>query len=153
MEEERIEEMADEISGEITDETAREIESLREELNKLRTEADVNAAMLEAGVKNATAVRGVLEDYVSQNRSEDGSVSGLSDRLAELAEDAETAFLFKDSSPKFLGSLPGEARIDSQLSGEEMGYEAELRSARESGNFLEVIRLKQEAAKEGIILI
>lgn len=153
MEEERTEEMTHEISEETNSEDAREIESLRETLIKLRTESDVNAAMLEAGVKNAAAVRGVLEDYVSKNISEDGSVPGLSDRLAELAGDAETAFLFRDSSLKYLGSSPGEAGIDPQLADEEMGYEAELRSARESGNFLKAIRLKQEAAKEGIILI
>lgn len=131
--------------------TADEAESLRDEVAKLRTESVVNAALLDAGVKNVAAVKGVLADYVNSNRTEDGNIPGLGDKLNELASDSQTAFLFKDSISRYLGATPEEG--NSQFISDEMGYEAELRNARQSGDFLKAIRVKQEAAKEGIILI
>lgn len=153
MEEERTDERTGEIAGEAGGDGVSEIDGLRGELVELRAEADINAAMLEAGVRDTAAVREILESYIGQMRAEDGRVPELGERLAELAADAGTMQLFWDSTPKYMGSLPGESGIDPQIAGEEIGFEAELRSARESGDFLKAIRIKQEAAKEGIILI
>lgn len=145
MEDERTEEMAAEPSGDVV--------GLMNELVKMRTETQMTEALLEAGAKNVAAVKGVLADFVKQNRAEDGSLPGLKGKLAEMAKNPETAFLFKGSRSKYLGSAPGETGGNLQSIGEEMGYEAQLNNARESGDFLNAIRIKQEAAKEGIILI
>lgn len=142
--------MDEENTQELTD-FSQELENLRQEVGRLRTEACLNSAMMEAGVKNVGAVRGILEPFISENTGEDGNVEGLKQRLSDLSNDKDMAFLFKESSSKYLGAAPGES--GSEFAGEEMGFDARLKTARDSGDFLKAIRIKQEAAKEGIILI
>lgn len=136
---------------EMMTELSQELESLRREVGRLRTEACLSSAMMEAGVKNVGAVRGILEPYVSENTREDGSVEGLGERLSEISADRDTAPLFKESPSKYLGAAPGESGFE--LEGGEIDFEGQLKSARSSGDFIKAIRIKQEAAREGIILI
>jgi len=56
------------------------------------------------------------------------------------------------SERRFIGALPGESGAPELLDAG-VSYEERLRTARADGDTLEAIRVKQEAAREGVILI
>ncbi|MCL2562413.1 MAG: hypothetical protein FWE08_00025 [Oscillospiraceae bacterium] len=54
--------------------------------------------------------------------------------------------------PKFVGTQPGQSG-DAAPEEDQMPFEARLRRARESGDMLSALRVKQEAARAGIVLL
>ena len=54
--------------------------------------------------------------------------------------------------PKFVGTQPGQSG-DTAPEEDQMPFEARLRRARESGDTLAALRVKQEAAGAGIVLL
>ena len=130
-----------------------ELDALRQQVVRLAKEAAVNAAMADAGVKSTAAVKGLLSEFLEGANVTDGAVEGLGAKLKELAAASDTAFLFRNGASRFLGMTPGEGSDVPEGAGGSLSFEAELQTARESGNLLEAIRVKQEAAKEGVILI
>jgi len=53
--------------------------------------------------------------------------------------------------PKFVGALPGQSGDSSEEGA--LPFEARLRRARESGDMLGALRVKQEAAEAGVVLL
>ena len=53
--------------------------------------------------------------------------------------------------PRFVGTEPGQSG-DEMPDAEGLGYEAKLHRARESGDMVAALRIKQEAARAGVVL-
>ena len=124
--------------------------ALRAEVETLRLEAAVDRALAETGAKRPAAVRALLGPFLREARVEDGMVPGLSEALDGLMGNPETAAMFRGSEKRFLGRLPGEGADAPEGM---PGFDARLEAARQSGDMLAAIRIKQEAAKDGVILI
>ena len=75
-------------------------------------------------------------------------LSGIRQELEELwgqIDDLKTP-------PKFVGVMPGQSG-DAGPEEDQLPFEAKLRRARESGDMLMALRIKQEAAGVGIVLL
>ena len=71
--------------------------------------------------------------------------------IESLIKSQDSSFLFEvEQTPKFKGMSPGANKEGLPNSS---GFEQRLREAREKGDNLEAIKIKQEAQKEGIVLI
>ena len=74
-------------------------------------------------------------------------LSGIRQELEEIWEQLGDL----KAPPKFVGALPGQS--GDLAPEEELPFEARLRRARESGDVLGALRIKQEAAGAGIVLL
>ncbi len=144
-------------------------EALRAEITKLQGEnkaaADKYAADLKAmqinnavdmalqasGAKNLKAVKALLD---LENAELDGdTVKGLADQLKKLQENDDSKFLFGETQKpgvKGMTPTPGGGLGDNPKASE---YEAKLAEARKNKDTLAAIKIKQEAAAEGIALM
>jgi len=127
------------------------------ELAALRLTAATDAALTKAGAKNLTATKALLAEFLKDAKlADDGTVRGLASEIEALAKAEGTAFMFKETeqapSPKFVGVKPGESR-DSVPDPQVGSFEARLAEARKANNMVGAIKIKQEAAKEGITLL
>lgn len=75
-------------------------------------------------------------------------LSGIRAELEEIWTELEGLRV----PPKFVGVEPGQSG-DVQPEEGGLPFEARLRKARESGDMLEALRVKQEAAGVGIVLL
>lgn len=121
------------------------------DIKKMKIDIAVDRALGEAGAKNKTAVKALLKDLDKAELKEDGTVKGLKEQIESLVKGEDSSFLFEgETNPKFKGMSPGgnkEGLPDSS------GFEQRLKDAREKGNTLDAIKIKQEAQKEGIVLV
>ncbi len=81
------------------------------EIAKIRLDAAVDKALTDAGAKNNTAARALLERFLKDAKAdEDGTVRGLAAEIEALAKTEGTAFLFNTAdAPLIRGMKPGEA--------------------------------------------
>lgn len=121
-----------------------------DELSKLKLDNAVEAALLAAGAKNGKTVR-VLFDESKFKLSESGEVEGLADAIKAVQKSDGYLFTEKQNQRSFKGFQPGASTT--VPSSTAAGYEARLADARKNNNSLEVIKIKQEAAAEGVILM
>ena len=75
-------------------------------------------------------------------------LSGIRQELEEIWERIDDL----NTPPKFIGAQPGQSG-DLGPEEDQMPFEARLRRARESGDMLGALRVKQEAAGAGIVLL
>lgn len=122
----------------------------RAELAQLRLDSAVDAALTKAGAKNFTAVRALL-DLEKVSLDESGRLNGLSEQLEAVKKSDSYLFNEQEKQP-FKGFQPG-AAMDGVPDPAQGGYQARLANARRDNNQVEVIRIKQEAAANGIALI
>ena len=92
----------------------------------------------------------MLKDLDKAEINDDGTVKGLKEQIESLIKSQDSSFLFEVETPKFKGMSPGANKEGLPNSS---GFEQRLREAREKGDNLEAIKIKQEAQKEGIVLI
>ena len=125
-------------------------------LMDMRRDAAVEKALTGAGAKNLTAARALLAAFLENAKvGEDGSVPGLDEELKKLSGAEETAFLFapKDAGPSLAGAKPAGGGGGTPPDPKRTGYEAQLADARKKGDTLAAIKLKEQAAAEGIVLM
>lgn len=130
-----------------------QLEKLTAENKAIRINAAVERELTAANAKNLTAVKALLKDIDSAELLEDGSVKGLSDQIKELKAADDSKFLFSEETKTqaLTGVTPADGS-DKGL-GSNGGYEARLAKARETGDFAEVIRIKNEAYEtDGTVL-
>lgn len=121
-----------------------------EDMKKLKIDMAVDIALTNAKAKNKTAVKALLKDLDKAEINDDG-VKGLKEQIESLIKSQDSSFLFEvEQTPKFKGMSPGANKEGLPNSS---GFEQRLREAREKGDNLEAIKIKQEAQKEGIVLI
>ena len=123
------------------------------EIRQIRIDAAIDKALADAKAKNLRAVKALL-DIDSFELADDGTIKGLDAKIKTLSEGADTKFLFdatETPSGTSKGFVPGQ-KMDG-VPGASTSYEARLAEARKSGNTLEAIKVKQEAAAEGVVLV
>lgn len=120
-----------------------EQERLREEydgkLTAVKNEYEVEKILRESGARNIKAVRALIEN---------GDAEEVRCQVERLKRDEETRFLFEKKG-SFAPYRSPERLPDTKRS----GYEERLGAARKAGNTVEAIRIKQEAAAQGIMLL
>ena len=136
----------EEIDGKVSAEIHREFVA-KAEFERLRLDNAVDAALLAAGARNLKSVRALL-DLAEVELSEDGELSGLAEQLEAVRK--SDGYLFAE---KGLKSFQPGASADGIPELEQGEYEARLAQARRDNNQMEVIRIKQDAAAEGIVLL
>lgn len=122
-----------------------------EEMTKLKLDNAIEIALSSAKAKNGKAVRAML-DMTNVKLGEDGKLSGFDEQIEALKKSDGYMFDIQEQTPQqFRGFQPGASSdIPNPAAA---GYEARLADARKNNNQLEVIKIKQEAAGNGVILI
>ncbi len=120
-------------------------------LAALKLDNAVELALTGAKAKNSKAVKAML-DLSKVKLGEDGKLSGLDEQLEALKKSDGYMFEVQEQQKQqFTGFQPGASGV--VPSSTQAGYEARLADARKNNNQLEVIKIKQEAATEGVILM
>lgn len=120
------------------------------DLKALEINNAVEKALTAAGAKNLKAVKALLNLEGAEMDGE--TVKGLADQIKQLKAEAETGFLFGEAAPGFKG-VPAANNPTQTPNPKADGFNARLAEARKNGNTLEAIKVKQEAAAEGITLM
>lgn len=124
------------------------------EIKQIKIDAAVDKALSDAKVKNLKAVKALL-DLDKAELSDDGTVKGLDVQIKTLSEAEDSKFLFDVSNAQknqnSKGFVPGQKKDG--VPGASSEYETRLAEARKNGNTLEAIKIKQEAAADGVVLI
>lgn len=124
------------------------------EIKQIKIDAAVDKALADAKAKNPKAVKALL-DLAKAEISDDGTIKGLDAQIKTLSEAEDSKFLFdtdntqKNQNSK--GFIPGQKKDG--VPGASSEYETRLAEARKNGNTLEAIKIKQEAAADGVVLI
>lgn len=125
-----------------------------EAIAQMQMDAAIDKALQAAGARNAKAVRALLDTSALECLA-DGTVKGLDAQVKALTDAEDTKFLFGDAEaekPTFRGVSPGESRDGLPGSGIAQ-YASQLKAARDVGDQIAAIRIKQAAIAEGISLI
>lgn len=126
-------------------------ETHESEMNQLKVDFAVERALTGAKAKNIKAVRALL-DLTDAELDKEGNVKGLQEQIGKLTAADDTKFLFDAAQQQtFKGFQPGASSTVPNPTA--TGYEARLADARKNNNQLEVIKIKQEAAAEGVVLM
>lgn len=140
--------------ADLQDENAKTRKSHESEMNQLKVDFAVEKALAGAKAKNIKAVKALL-DLADAELDKEGNVKGLQEQIDKLSAADDTKFLFaapqQGGQTTFKGLQPGNttAMPDSK----QAGYEARLAKAREEGNQVEAIKIKQEAFADGGIVL
>ena len=121
-----------------------------EELAKLKLDNAVEIALSGAKAKNGKAVKAML-DMSKVKMGEDGKLSGFDEQIEALKKSDSYMFDVEQQTQQFTGFQPGASSTVPNSTA--AGYEARLADARKNNNQLEVIKIKQEAAADGVVLI
>lgn len=120
------------------------------ELKQLRLDNAIEIELSSAKAKNTKAVRAML-DMTKVTIGDDGNLAGLKEQLDALQQSDAYMFDAQPATQQFTGFQPGvSSTVPNSV---QAGYEAQLANARKNNNNLEVIQIKQNAAKDGIILM
>ena len=123
------------------------------EIKQIKIDAAVDKALADAKAKNIKAVKALL-DLSKAELDENGNIKGLDEQLKNLTGAEDTKFLFDiDTQQKnnSKGFVPGQKKDG--VPGASSEYESRLAEARKNGNTLEAIKIKQEAAADGVVLV
>lgn len=122
-----------------------------EELAKLKLDNAVEIALSGSKAKNGKAVKAML-DMSKVKMGEDGKLSGFDEQIEALKKSDGYMFdVQEQTQQQFTGFQPGASSAVPNSTA--AGYEARLADARKNNNQLEVIKIKQEAAAEGVVLM
>ena len=122
-----------------------------QEIAALKFNNAVEMALTGAKAKNIKAVRAMLDD-TKIKLGDDGKLTGFDEQIEALKKSDGYMFdVQQQTGQQFTGFQPGASTTvpNSTLA----GYEARLADARKNNNQLEVIKIKQEAANDGVILM
>lgn len=122
-----------------------------EELAKLKLDNAVKIALSGAKARNGKAVKAML-DMSKVKLGEDGKLSGFDEQIEALKKSDSYMFdVQQQTQQQFTGFQPGASSTVPNSTA--AGYEARLADARKNNNQLEVIKIKQEAAADGVVLM
>lgn len=121
------------------------------ELNQLKLDNAVEVALSGAKAKSSKAVKAML-DMAKVKLGEGGKLSGFDEQIEALKKSDGWMFdADQQTQQQFTGFQPGASSTVPNSTA--AGYEARLADARKNNNQLEVIKIKQEAAADGVILM
>lgn len=119
-----------------------------EEIAQMKLDSAIDRALSGAKARNNTAVKALL-DMEKIKLADDGKLSGFDEQIESLRKDS--GYMFETvQQPSFTGFQPGSGKTPETVKAD---YESRLADARKSGSSLEAIKIKQEAAANGVILI
>lgn len=122
-----------------------------EEIAALKFNNAVELALTGAKAKNIKAVRAMLDDS-KMKIGEDGKLTGFDEQIEALKKSDGYMFdVDQKAQQQFTGFQPGASTTVPNST--QAGYEARLADARKNNNQLEVIKIKQEAAADGVVLM
>ena len=122
-----------------------------EELAKLKLDNAIEISLSGAKAKNGKAVKAML-DMSKVKLGEDGKLSGFDEQIEALKKSDSYMFdVEQQSQQQFTGFQPGGSSTVPNSTA--AGYETRLADARKNNNQLEVIKIKQEAAADGVVLM
>ena len=122
-----------------------------EEMAALKFNNAVELALTGAKAKNIKAVRAMLDDS-KMKIGEDGKLNGFDEQIEALKKSDSYMFhVDQKAQQQFIGFQPGASTTVPNST--QAGYEARLADARKNNNQLEVIKIKQEAAADGVVLM
>ena len=122
-----------------------------QELSQLKLDNAIDLALSGAKAKNSKAVKAYM-DLSKVKIGEDGQLSGFAEQLEALQK--SDGYLFDTPQPakhQFVGFQPGVSTA--MPDAKSAGYESRLADARKNNNQLEVIKINQEAAADGVVLM
>lgn len=108
-------------------------------IDAVKREYEVERLLSESGARNIKAVRALVTG---------GDVESVKAEIERLKCDEETKFLFEKRG-SFAPARSPERLPDVKKN----SFEERLSAARRAGNTLEAIRIKQQAASEGVMLL
>lgn len=113
-------------------------EEYEDKIRCIKRENEIDILLRESGARNVRAVKALLDDG-----------DDYKEQIENLKRSEDTRFLFDSGKKTFTPYRSGERLPDTKM-GE---YEARLTAARQTGNTVEAIKIKKQAASEGIMLI
>ena len=126
------------------------------EIKTLKLNNAVDKALTTAKAKNTTAAKALLADFLEKAElADDGMVKGLGDAVKQLVENKDTSFMF-DAAPSNEPGISGAAPAGSPTATPDpklQGYQTRLSEARKNGDTMSAIKIKQEAASDGVSLL
>ncbi len=120
------------------------------ELSQLRLDNAVELSLSGAKARNSKAVKAMI-DMAKVKLGEDGKLTGLDEQVEALKKSDGYLFEALQTGPSLKGFQPGASTGAPDPAA--AGYETRLADARKNHNQVEVIRIKQEAADNGVILM
>lgn len=108
-------------------------------INQIERNFEIDRLLESSGARNIKAVKALIGD---------GDIETIRGEINRLKNDEETKFLFEKR-----GSFAPKRSSERLPDVKKNDYEARLKDARKSGNTVEAIRIKQQAASEGIMLL
>ena len=109
------------------------------QIEAVKREYEVERLLSESGARNIKAVRALVGD---------GDVESVKAEIERLKNDEETKFLFEKRG-SFAPARSPERLPDANKN----SFMERLNAARRAGNTVEAIRIKQQAASEGVMLL
>lgn len=126
------------------------------EIKTLKLNNAVDKALTGAKAKSTTAAKALLASFLEKAElADDGTVKGLGDEIKKLTDNKETSFLFDvkaTDDPGIAGASPA-GTVTTTPDPKRQGYETRLAEARKTNDNLTAIKIKQEAAAEGVVLM
>lgn len=120
-------------------------------MKQLKREGIDTALLNEAGAKNAKAVMALM-DAVDEKLDDDAYKAERLKQIEAVKKDNDYLFNAQQTTPQVQGASPIPS-ADGVPDVKRTGYETRLAEARKTNNTLEQIKIKEEAANEGIILL
>lgn len=152
--EEQAEKVMDSLEQQISDlqkQNADQQKAHDKELAELKLDNAVEIALFGAKARNGKAVKAML-DMSKVKLGEDGKLSGFDEQIEALKK--SDSYMFdaeQQTQQRFTGFQPGASSTVPNSTA--AGYEARLADARKNNKQLEVIKIKQEAAADGVVLM
>lgn len=117
---------------------------------KINLDNAVEMTLVKANAKNTKAVKALMSDFLESATLDGENVKGIDDVITKLKE--TDGYLFNSSSEGFKGSSPKDNGGAGQPTPRSI-LESRLAEAKANGNQVEQIKIKQEAAQQGISLL
>lgn len=122
-------------------------------ISQLALDNAAEMALVKAGAKNTKAVKALMSDFLAEAKLEGDTVKGIDEAITKLKESDGYLFNNVSSDKNPTGHTPkGNGGSGSETTPRSV-FEARLAEARQSGNNVAAIQVKQEASAQGISLL
>lgn len=122
-------------------------------ISKLALENAAEMALVKAGAKNTKAVKALMSDFLAEATLEGDTVKGIDEAITKLKESDGYLFNNVSSNNNPTGHTPKGNNGSNPDQTPRSVFEARLAEARQSGNNVAAIQVKQEAMAQGFSLL
>lgn len=122
-------------------------------ISKLALDNAVEMALVKAEAKNTKAVKALMSDFLTEATLDGDTVKGIDEVITKLKESDGYLFNTASSNTNPTGHTPKGNSGGNPEQTPRSVFEARLAEARQSGNNVAAIQVKQEAMAQGISLL